>query len=172
MAKSKKKSGNLGLILKVVTLVFAVAAFCMAFLTCVKFVTEKGDVVNEFTGFQEMFGYTKKTTSLIGTEVSTKYLAFGFMAVVTFLLPVVGAVLSFLNNKIARFVGAALMIVGAVLMFLLPQFAVLATVDGELTVVTVVLDNLNRSLGLGAILGGVFAALGGLVSGYAALTNK
>ena len=169
---AKKKSGNLGLILKVVVVALGIAAFCMAFLTCVKFVAENGDVVNEFTGFQEMFGYTKKTTSLIGTEVSTKYLAFGFMAVVTFLLPVVGAVLSFLNNKIARFVGAALMIVGAVLMFLLPQFAVLATVDGELTVVTMVLDNLNRSLGLGAILGGVFAALGGLVSGYAALTNK
>lgn len=172
MAKAKKKKSNLGLILKVVVLLLGVAAFCMAFVTCVKFVNSKGDVVNSFTGFQEMFGYTKKTTSLIGAEVSTKYLAFGFMAVLTFLLPIVGAVLSFVNNKIVKFVGAALMIVGAVLMFLLPQFAVLATVDGELTVVTVVLDNLTRTLGIGAILGGVFAGLGGLVSGYAVLTNK
>ena len=172
MAKSKKKKSNLGLVLKVVVLLLAVASFCMAFLTCVKFVTSNGDVTNSFTGFQEMFGYTKKTTSIIGTEVSTKYLAFSFTAVLTFLLPIVGALLGLLKNKIAKFVGAALMIVGAVLMFLLPQFAVLATIDGELTVISMVLDNLNRTLGIGAILGGVFAALGGLVSGYAVLTNK
>ena len=169
---AKKKSGNQGLILKVLALVFGVAAFCMAFLTCVKFVAKDGEVLNSFTGFQEMFGYTETTTSLIGTEVSTKFLAFGFMALLTFLLPLVGAVLCFLKNKMVRLVGAALMLVGAVLMFFLPQFAVLATVDGELTLVTAILDSLTRSLGIGAILGGVFAALGGLVAGYAALTNK
>ena len=172
MAKSKKKkNNNLALILKIAVVVLGVAAFCMAFVTCVKFVSSKGEVVNSFTGFQEIFGYTQKKTFL-GSEVSTKYLAFGFMPLLTFLLPLVGAVLSLLNNKIVKLVGAALMIVGAVLMFFLPSFAVLATVDGELTLTTSILDALTRTLGVGAILGGVFAALGGLVAGYAALTTK
>lgn len=169
---AKKKSGNLSLILKVVVLVLGVAAFCMAFLTCIKFVTSDGDLVNSFTGFQEMFGYKEtETLPLVGTEVTTEFLSFGIMALLTFLLPLVGAVLSLLNNKIAKLVGAALMIVGAVLMFFLPSFAVLANVDTALSA-GAILDGCTRTLGIGAILGGVFAALGGLVAGYNALTSK
>ncbi|MGN0961844.1 MAG: hypothetical protein ACI4PF_06590 [Christensenellales bacterium] len=168
---AKKKSSNLGLILKVVALLLGVASFCMAFVVAVKFVTSDGDLVNSFTGFQTMFGYSE-TTTVLGTEITSKYLAFSFMTFVTFLLPLVGAVLSLCKNKIVRLVGAVLMIVGAVLMFFVPSFAVLATTDGNLTLVSAVLDGCTRTLGVGAILGGVFAGLGGLVAGYNTLTNK
>ena len=60
MAKKKKNSLDLSLILKVVVLVLAVAAFCMAFVVSTKFVTSKGDLIQEYTGFQTMFGYTAK----------------------------------------------------------------------------------------------------------------
>ena len=164
MAK-KKKGMDLGLILKVVVLALAVVAFCMAFVVSVKFVTSKGDVIQEYTGFQAMFGYTS-TTTVLGSEVKTAHLAFSFMATLTFVLPLVGAVLSFLNNKIVKLVGAALMIVGAVLMFFVPSFAVVAGVDN---IVTLAIDGATRSLGIGAILGGVFSAIGGLLAGYLAL---
>lgn len=172
---AKKKSGNLGLILKVVVVALGIAAFCMAFLTCVKYVYTSSLLGSEtevtFSGFQTMFGHTETTESVLG-NTETKYLAFSFMATLAFFLPLVGAALSFVNNKIVKLVGAALMIVGAVLIFLVPQFAVLATVDGELTLVTALLDAGTKSIGVGAILGGIFAALGGAVAGYAALTNK
>ena len=172
MAKKKttKKSGNMGLVLKAIVLALGVAAFCMAFLTCVKFVTSDGELVKGFTGFQEMFGYTEEAGKIV--TVKTEYLGFSFMAVLTFVLPLVGAVLSLLKNKIVRLVGVCLLVAGAILMFLLPQFAVLATADGNLTLGALVLDVCETSLGIGAILGGLFSALGALVAGYHAVTTK
>lgn len=160
---AKRKSSNLGLVLKIAVLVLGVAAFCMAFVVSVKFVRSNGDVVKEFTGFQAMSGYTENSGNLGSLAISTEYLAFSFMSTLTFVLPLVGAVLSLMKNKIVRFVGAGLMIAGAVLMFFVPSFTVPAGT---------VLNNLTRTLGIGAILGGVFAGLGGLVAGYSVLTNR
>ena len=170
---AKKKSGNnTGLILTIVILALGVAAFCMAFLVGVKYLGLNDEVAYEFTGFQTMFGYTEKTTAL-GVTLSSEYLAFSFMATLAFALPLVGALVSLSGNKIAKLVGALLMIAGAVLLFLLPNFVVLATADGNLTVAAKLVDLCSGStLGIGAILGGVFAGLGGLVSGYTALTTK
>ncbi len=171
MAKKSKSKTDLGLILKVVVLALGVAAFCMAFLVGVKFVTSKGDLVNDFTGFQTMFGYAE-TEEVLGKEITTGYLGFSFMAVLAFVLPLAGAVLSILKSKVLRLVGAGLMVVGAVLLFLLPSFVVLSTIEGTLTAVaTALLDAATVKLGIGAILAGVFAALGGLVAGYVALTK-
>ena len=169
MAKKKSsKKSNMGLILSIVILVLGVAAFCMAFLTCVKYTA--GDTAAEFTGFQTMFGHMEKGEI---TGIETHYLAFSFMALLTFAMPLVGAVLSLVENKIVRFVGAGLMIAGAVLLFLLPSFAVLASTDGlsvadatATAVATTALKEATAGLGIGAILGGVFAGLGGLVGLY------
>ena len=168
MAKKKtssKSSKQLDLILKVVVVVLGVAALCMGFLAAVNFATSKGAVEGTYTGFQVVFGYHPTTKSVLG-DVTQHHLGFSFMALLAFVLPVAGAVMSIFKNKIVRIVGAVLMIVGAVLMFLVPSFAVLATVDGKLTLISAVLDACTRTLGIGAILGGVFSALGGLVAGY------
>ena len=160
---AKKKSGNLGLILTVAVLVLGVAAFCMAFLVGVKYVTSKGTVTNDFTGFQTMFGYTETTEGIV--SISTKVLKFSILATLAFVLPLIGAVVSLLKNNVAKLVGALLMIGGAVLMFLLPSFVVFATAEaGEL-----LLAATTAKLGVGAIIGGICAALGGLVAGYSAL---
>lgn len=160
MAKKKSKSSNLGLILKVVVLALGVAAFCMAFL---KVATHTADLLiteveTSYTGFKAMFGYSEP---LEGLNKEIEILKFSFMALLTFVLPLVGAGLSFVNNKIVKFVGAGLMIAGGVLMFFVPSFVIFAS---EASV--------ELSLGIGAILGGVFSLLGGLVAGYAVLTNK
>lgn len=162
---AKSKNSQMGLILKVAVLVLGIAAFCMAFLTCIKYT---GKILGEeytFTGFEAMFGAVKE-----GQLADLKYLGFSFMNLLAFALPLVGAVLTMLNNKIAKFVGVALMVVGGILMFLVPNFAVLAKVDGKLTVAAATLK--NPALGIGAILGGVFSLLGGAVAGYAVLTKK
>ena len=158
---AKSKNSQMGLILKVAILVLGVAAFCMAFLTCVKYTGKISGEEYTFTGFEAMFGAVKE-----GQLADVKYLGFSFMNLLAFALPLVGAVLTMLNNKIAKFVGVALMVVGGILMFLVPNFAVLAKVDGELTVAAATLK--NPALGIGAILGGVFSLLGG----YAVLTKK
>lgn len=170
MAKKKSKNANLSLILKVVVLALGVAAFCMAFVASVKFsYTILGNTTEvSYSGFQSMFGYSETTTAF-GAEVTTKYLGFSIMSTLAFVMPLVGAVLSLTGNKVARWVGAGLMIAGAVLIFFVPQFTILAKVDGELTAAATVLNGATRSLGIGAILGGVFAALGGLVAGYSVL---
>lgn len=157
MAK-KKKSGNAGLILSVVVLLLGVAAFCMAFLVGVKYVTSKGTALGEFTGIQVMFGYSKE---VLVAEV--KVLEFSILATLAFALPLVGAIVGLVNNKIAKLVAALVMIAGAVLMFLLPSFVVFAA-DGAADLVSGV-----ATLGIGAIIGGICAGLGGLVAGYAAL---
>lgn len=170
---AKKSSNNLSLILKVIILVLGVAAFCMAFVPCVKFVNDSAlaKVEESFNGFNSMFGYSE-TETVFGSEVTSKYLGFSIMSVITFVLPLVGAVLSMMKSKIARLVGAGLMLVGAVLMFFVPSFTVLAKVDGEFTLASAILNGCERSLGIGAILGGVFSALGAVVAGYAVLTKK
>lgn len=173
---AKKKSGNnTGLILTIVILALGVAAFCMAFVTCVKY-TASDSTIGEFTGFQAMFGHMVKGDV---TGIETHYLAFSFMATLAFALPLVGALVSLSGNKIAKLVGALLMIGGAVLLFLLPSFVVFASTDGlsvadaaATTIAVGALKNATAGLGIGAILGGVFAGLGGLASGYAALTTK
>ena len=165
--KSAKKSNKLELILKIVALAFGVAAFCMVFVTCVRFVTQDGDLVKSFTGIQEVFGYTED-----GKLLDVEYLGFSFMALLTFVLPLVGAALTFVNNKIARLVGVGLMAVGAVLMFILPQLVVLASEGGKLVGGALVLDLCETALGIGAILGGVFSALGAVAAGYYTLRTK
>lgn len=169
MAKKKSSKKNIGLIISIVILALGVASFCMAFLTGVNY-TAGDTVIGDFTGFQTMFGYMEKGDI---TGLETHYLAFSIMALLAFALPLIGAVLAFTKNKIVRFVGAGLMIAGAVLLFLLPSFVVFASAEGlsfaDATATTAgvgLLKNATAGLGIGAILGGVFAGLGGLVSLY------
>ena len=159
MAK-KKKSGNKGLILSAVVLLLGVAAFCMAFLVGVKYVTSKGTTLYEFTGFQTMFGYSKD-----GVLTELKVLEFSIVATLAFALPLVGGIVGLVNNKITKLIAAIVMIAGAVLMFMLPSFVVFATsILGDIS-------SSIASLGIGAIIGGVCAGLGGLLSAFAALTK-
>ena len=170
--KSRKSSVSLDLIFKVGIVLFAVAAIAMLFLATVKYTTKDGDLIKEFTGFQQMFGHSVTDNSIV--TITTHYLGFNFLALLPLLFVVGGVVCAFVNNKIANFVGAGLLVLGAVMFFLMPNFVSLVDIESltqasaadkgaTLTAVTL-LKNAVCGLGIGAILGGVFAAVAGALS--------
>ena len=157
MAKRKKMGKNKALAyIKYGAILLAIVGVCMAFLNYV--VCKSGDsVVNSFTGFQVMFGYTKKTSL-----VDVRYLSFSFVAFIAVLLPFVGSFSVIFKNRLVRLIGAVLMLAGAVLCFLMPNFLVVAdTAAGS------GISVLTNTLGIGAILSGVFFALGAVCNIYA-----
>lgn len=174
MAKKSKKGGSvsLDLIFKVCVVLFAVAAVAMIFLATVKYATEDGELVKEFTGLQQMFGHSVTDNSLV--TVTTHYLGFNFLAMLPVLFVIGGAVCAFVDNKIVNFVGAGLLVVAAVMFFVMPNFVTLVDVD-TLTQASVadkaatatavsILKNSVCGLGIGAILGGVFSVVAGALS--------
>lgn len=174
MAKKSKKGGSvsLDLIFKVGVALFAVAAVAMLFLVTVSFVTKDGDLIKEFTGFQQMFGLSVTSTDFV--TITTHYLGFNFVALLPAIFVIAGAVCAFVDNKIVNFVGAGLLVVAAVMFFLMPNFVSIIDVD-TLTQIstadklasataTAVLENGVRNLGIGAILGGVFSVVAGALS--------
>lgn len=158
MAKKRKSKSAKKFLsyVKYGAILFALVGVVMCAFAFVKY----GD--SAFTGFQEIFGYTGKVDFLGAISLNTKVLSFSIMAFLAVLLPLVGAFSVAFKNKIVRLVGALLMIVGCVLCFLAPNFIVYAN-DTYATIAS----GLGASLGIGAILSGVFFGLGALCNLYA-----
>ncbi len=158
MAKKRKSSGAKKFLsyVKYGAILFALVGVVMAAFAFVKY----GD--SAFSGFQVIFGYTGKVDFLSAVTLNTKVLSFSIMAFLAVLLPLVGAFSVACKNKIVRLVGALLMIVGCVLSFLVPNFIVFAK-DAYATIAS----GIGASLGVGAILSGVFFGLGALCNLYA-----
>ena len=157
MAKRKSKSSNKALkYIKYGAILLAIVGFFMAFVNFV--VCKSGDTVaNSFSGFQVIFGYTEKTSL-----ADLRYLSFSFVAMLALLLPLIGSFSVLFKNRIVRLIGAIFMVAGAVLCFLMPNFLVVAdTVYGS------AISTLTKTLGVGAILSGIFFALGACLNVYA-----
>ena len=103
-----------------------------------------------FTGLQIIFGYSE------GSVVAVKVLNFSFMALLTVLLPLIGACTIFTKNRLARLIGTILMLAGTVLCFLVPNFVVFAQ---ELV-------SIKLGLGIGAILSAISFLLGTACCAY------
>ncbi len=146
MAKRKKSKTKIITYAKYGALLLAVVG---AFMTLFNFVNF-GD--GGYTGIQVIFGYSTSTGGVI--NVTTQILVFSIVALLGVLLPIIGGVLALLKNKGARLVGSLLMITGAVLCFLMPNFIIFAS--------NYVGQILNGSLGIGAILAGTMFSLGAL----------
>ncbi len=137
--------------------VFAVAAFCMLFVPAVGI----KDAEETFSGMNVTFGYSEK---VLIAEV--KVLEFSFMNLLTYIFAVAAAVLAVLklfvkDSKVITLVVAALLIVAGVFFFLTVQFTI---VNSDATKVVAAFGaNVKDALtlGIGSILGGVFALLGG-----------
>lgn len=157
MAKKKSKKSNVSKILLVVALLLGVASVCMLFVPSVKW----GG--STFTGLQTAFGYEKETDAVIAT-LKTRIFEFSFMNLLTFILALVGTIISLLNclsnkpSKVFGFVGAVAFIVSAVFFFLAPQFAVPVLLGQS------VKGSVELTLAIGSILGGVFTGIAGLSS--------
>jgi hypothetical protein len=151
MAKKKSKKIDLNLVVKTFVLLFGIAIVCFGFLGSVTFT---GNVLGSqitYSAFNVMFGVENA-------------LAFSFMTLVAYLLPIAGIVLLIFNNKLLNIVSTICFVVGAVLLFLIPSFVVLA----ESSILTLY----TASLAVGAILSAVFSIICAAGSAYVAFYAK
>ncbi len=136
--------------------VLAIAAFCMLFLPAVGI----KDSDTTYSGMNVTFGYSVKVL------LEVKVFEFSFMNLLTYIFAVAAAVLACLklfvkDSKVITLVVSALLIVAGVFFFLTVQFT---SVNANATsVIKAVGGDIKGglTLGIGAILGGVFALLGG-----------
>ena len=158
---TKKKSSRSGSqkIFNLIALILGVVAVAMLFLSVVKNpdtsvlgTTIKG---GELSGLEVAFGYS---------ENSIKCLDFSFMALIPWLLVVIGVVLTLINilskkaSKLFNYIAIILFVGAGVMFFLMPNFMAFSdSVSG------LILKNLKWNLAIGSIIAGVSSILSGLV---------
>ena len=145
-----------------IALVFGIAAFCMMFLEAVKYTADLliTETSYSYTGMQIAFGY-KETMGSGALSVETTILNFNFLALLAFLLPVIGGVLAlvFKNGLITKIVSTACFVVGAVFLFSMVGFAPI----GMSEEMAAGLENVDATLGVGCIVGAVLSIIGGAI---------
>lgn len=145
-----------------IALVFGIAAFCMMFLEAVKYTADLliTETSYSYTGMQIAFGY-KETMGSGALSVETTILNFNFLALLAFLLPVIGGVLAlvFKNGLLTKIVTTACFVAGAVLIFSIVGYAGMGMSDAQKALV----ENLTPTLCAGPIVGGILSALGAFV---------
>lgn len=145
-----------------IALVFGIAAFCMMFLEAVKYTADLliTKTSYSYTGMQIAFGY-KETMGSGALSVETTILNFNFLALLAFLLPVIGGVLAlvFKNGLLTKIVTTACFVAGAVLIFSIVGYAGMGMSDAQKALV----ENLTPTLCAGPIVGGILSALGAFV---------
>lgn len=157
MAKKKSKGLDLGKILSFVAIVLGVVAVVMMFVSTVK--TPDVEVLGKtvegegVSGLKVAFGYSEK-------EVAQ--LSFSFMALLPYLLALVGVVLTALNtfgkkgSKLFDFVSIGAFIAAGVLFFLMPSFMVFAD-----NLAGAILEAIEWELAIGAIVSAICSVVAG-----------
>lgn len=146
---AKKVKAKKGQIIDLVVLLLGIAAICMMFLTAVNYTERILSTVTAYAG----------TAVVFGNEDSG--LAFSFMAMLPYLLTLIGVVLVVLklfNVFDLELVAFIAFVVAAVFFFITPSFVVFANQN----IGDAMLKVGSFSLGVGSILAGVFSALSGL----------
>lgn len=172
MAKKKSKSSKnmVNLLVGAIGLLFGVAALCMGFLSGATF---NGGDYEMTTVFQMAFGWKE---SVIG-DSSISLSGFNIWITLGLFFPIIGGLLLLLKGKFSALIALVLYVVAAVLFFTaLSSFTnTLFTMDAVLDnpigaaaaeAIRALIKNGNASLGVGAILGGIFSILGALVAAY------
>ena len=170
MAKKKSKSSQnmVNLLVGAIGLLFGVAALCMGFLSGATF---NGGDYEMTTVFQMAFGWKEEVGGTITLSGFNIWITLGLF------FPVIGGLLLLTKGKFSSLIALVLFVVAAVLFFTaLSSFTnTLFTMDAVLdnpigapiaVAIRALIENGNASLGIGAILGGVFSVLGALVAAY------
>ncbi len=139
-----------------------VAAIAMLFLTA--FVAKENEEAT-ITGFQAIFGYSETNDVPFVGEVTTHILDFSFLNLLGLIFVAGGIVVTVLNAlgksiPFASFIAAGLYIAGGVFFLMLLSFAV-SHVETQGSLSVDMFDPEQWKLGIGAILGGVFAIVAG-----------
>ena len=169
MAKRKSKSlfGKNG---KFILVLVAVVTLCMAFLPAVK--SENSDTT--YTGFEVMFGKSLGTINLIVVSGNSS-ITFSILAVLGFMLPLVGSIICALlvkNKGLAGIITCACFVASAVLLFLIPSITSIATTSsllGSASTTTNTFKDLGYGLGIGSIIGASVSIVGALGSLYSVI---
>lgn len=168
MAKRKSKSlfGKYG---KFILVLVAVVTLCMAFLPAVK--SENSDTT--YTGFEVMFGKSLGTVNLIVVSGNSS-ITFSILAVLGFMLPLVGSIICALlvkNKGLAGIITCACFVASAVLLFLIPSITSIATSGSFLgsASTTNTFKDLGYGLGIGSIIGASVSIVGALGSLYSVI---
>lgn len=164
MAKKKSKN-NAKSIALYVALIFGVLATAMIFLPSVVGVGNVFGPEVSYTGLQTAFGY-KKSAEVLGSTVTTEILKMNVFSLLAYALPLASIVvgLLFRNSKLFSFISAGGFIASGVFAFLsITTFP--ATVIGS----EIASGLYTYSLGIGAILSGVFSIIAGLAGLYRTL---
>jgi len=155
------KKISLNKILYGVAVLLSVVAVFMIFAPALG-ITYTGHDNATYTGLQAVFGYSQ-TKTILGASVTTNFLSFSFMNLLTYILLIVAIVLLVvklcgkLNSKIVDYIIAVLLVVSGIFFFVTSNFAVLAGFyDATADVIT-------RTLGTGAIVSGVLAIVSSIV---------
>lgn len=153
-----------------IALIFGIAAFCMMFLPAITF-TAGNTTTDGYTGAQLAFGYKE---TYMGQEVTI--LNFNFVALLAFFLPLAGGVITLItkNGFLSKIISTACFVAGAVLLFSIVAYSGMGNVkldDSNIlgSIVNAFLDELykaideTKSLGVGAIVGGILCIVGAAV---------
>lgn len=164
MAKRKRKN-QINKFIVFVPLVLAIVVLGVMLLDVVKYTGALTKAESSFSGFEVVFGLTQKS-EVLGATIQTEILSFSFVALLAVLLPLVAGVMQLSNNKLVKLGAAALSLVGAILLFIIPNFVVFAT-DGMAKLYGLA----TASVGIGAIIAGIVASLETIVIGYEILSK-
>lgn len=150
---AKRKSKKMPNWLVFIPVLLAVVVVVMMFLATVKYTGKLLGSEISYTGWQVIFGAKEKNTE-------AQILAFSFLNMLALLLPVAGALLQVSKSKVLKLVGAVCALAGTIMLFLMPNMVVFAENVGT------IYKAYTASLGVGAIIAGICAALETLVIGY------
>lgn len=175
MAKKKSSKKTVNLLVGVLGLLFGVAALCMGFLSGAAF---NGGEYDMATVFQMAFGWKE---DVAGATISLS--GFNIWITLGLFFPIIGGLLLLLKGKFSALIALVLYVVAAVLFFTaLSSFTnTLFTMDAVLDnpigaaaaeAIRALIKNGNASLGVGAILGGIFSILGALAAAYKTFLMK
>lgn len=167
MAKKKAKS-NTRKILGLIGAILGIVAICMIFVETVKVPDTKvlGNVIEGegYTGLKVVFGFKSDDVAVFG---------FSFMALLTYLLMILGVALSISsykakkNNKVFDVFAVALFVVAGVFCFLMPGFVV-----GADTILGKVVNEVDYTLAIGGIVSAVASILAALCMSVKVITSK
>jgi hypothetical protein len=156
MSKKKSKISLLGAIGGLVILIAAVLFIVLPTLSA-----KNGDAT--YTGIQVIFGYKEKT--LLG---NIEVFKFSFVLLLVLILLVAGAALlvvgSVQNSKLFKLIGTVAGVVAGILLFFSVSFAIVPEILGVKVETSKVYE-----LGVGAIVSGIVAILGGALGCYSFL---
>lgn len=163
MAKKKSKS-NLGKVLGIIAAILGVVAIGMIFVDTIKIPDTKFIEGEGYNGLKVVFGYKEGNVSVF---------SFSIMALVTYLLMIVGVALSILSfrakkgNKVLDLVTAALFVVAGVLCFLMPSLVAFSD-----TIAGMIAAEIDYTLAIGAIVSAITSILAAVAMAIKALSAK